>query len=250
MAYLQKGEPASAGLYLKRALALGGRRTASEEATLFGGLAIVSYADRDYAQAAEYGKKALLVKTEQAAPFGFITGPRAPGAREAEGRAAIPGRSRGRRQGLDVHGDYRAYARVLKRAKAATSISSRCWIGSSPPAPTSPASGLMQSAAYERLGDFDGAVLSAFKEAAGTARHTVLPDHRDIQSNLAALGRKLDDKSFNPDRKGKDALDAVRPSRVRTGLIASRLLDRERRRRPFEKYLLSPPVSSGSGYCR
>lgn len=237
MVYLQKGDPASAGPYLKRALALGERgRSASEQATLFGGLAIVSYSNQDYAQAVEYGKKALQVKSEQAAPFGFITG-RALLAqdRQKEALEYLDGAWTKASTSMSSE-DYRAYARALEAAgRSADLIAVLDRFEAS--SPYEPGLGLMQSAAYERLGDFDGAVLCAFKEAQygeayGAARAS------DIQKNLAVLGRKLDDRRFNPDGKGKAALEAVSAFARKDWTAASRLLEQRDAAKPFEKYLL------------
>jgi hypothetical protein len=94
----------------------------------------------------------------------------------------------------------------------------------------------MQSAAYERLGDLDAAVLSAFKEAEyGNAYGA--SKSADIQNNLAALGRKLDDKTFNPAGKGKTALEAVTAFARRDWMAAARLLEQGNGTGSFEKYL-------------
>ncbi len=236
MLCLQKGDPGSAAPYLQRAYVLAGNRIKGpEKATLYGGLAIVSYSRGDYSNAAEYGRKALSVKIEEAAPFGFITGR----ALLAEGRQkealgyfdtawAVAKAS------MSME-DYRAYARSLESAGryADLVVLLDSYEASYP---YEPGFGLMQSAAYERLGDFDAAVLSAFKEveygnAYGASKSA------DIQSNLAALGRKLDDKTFNPAGKGKTVLEAVTAFARQDWIAAARLFEKRNGTGSFERYL-------------
>src|SRR5271169_7116236 len=117
MLCLKKGDPDSAAPFLQRAHTLAGNRVeAAEKATLYGGLAIVSYSRGDYSNAVEYGRKALSVKTDEAASFGFITG-----------RALLAeGKQKDAMQYFDIAWtsarasmsmeDYRAYARSLESA--------------------------------------------------------------------------------------------------------------------------------------
>lgn len=237
MLCLQKGDPASAAPYLQRAYALAGNRMkASDKATLYGGLAIVSYSRGEYANAVEYGRKALSVKTDDAAPFGFITG-RALLAQDKQKEALeyFDAAWASAKASMSME-DYRAYARSLESAGRHADLVA---VLDSYEAsyPYEPGLGLMQSAAYERLGDFDAAVLSAFKEAEyggayGAARTT------DIQNNLLALGRKLDDKTFNPAGKGKTALEAVTAFARRDWIAAARVLEQRNGNGSFERYLL------------
>jgi len=237
MLCLQKGDPGSAAPYLQRAYVLAGNRTkASERATLYGGLAIVSYSRGEYANAVEYGKKALSVKTVDAAPFGFITA-RALLAEDKQKEALeyFDAAWAKAKASMSME-DYRAYARSLESAGRHADLVA---VLDSYEAsyPYEPGLGLMQSAAYERLGDFDAAVLSAFKEAEyggayGAARTS------DIRNNLAALGRKLDDKTFNPAGKGKIALEAVIAFAGQDWTTAARLLEQRNGAGTFEKYLV------------
>jgi len=236
MLCLQKGDPGSAAPYLQRAYALAGNRIKGpEKATLCGGLAIVSYSRGDYSNAVEYGRKALSVKTDEAAPFGFITGR----ALLAEGKHKeameyFDDAWASARASMSME-DYRAYARSLesagRHADLVTVLDSY-----EASYPYEPGLGLMQSAAYERLGDLDAAVLSAFKEAEyGNAYGASKP--ADIQNNLAALGRKLDDKTFNPAGKGKTALEAVIAFARRDWTAAARLFKKRNGTGAFENYL-------------
>jgi hypothetical protein len=236
MLCLEKGDPGSAAPYLQRAYVLAGNRIKGpEKATLFGGLAIVSYSRGDYANAVEYGRKALSVKVDEAAPFGFITGR----ALLAEGRQKdalqyFDAAWASARPSMSME-DYRAYARSLESAGRHADLVAvlDSYEGLYP---YEPGLGLMQSAAYERLGELDAAVLSAFKEAEyGNAYGASRP--ADIQNNLAALGRKLDDKTFNPAGKGKTALGAVTSFARRDWIAAVRLLEKRRGTGAFERYL-------------
>jgi len=236
MLCLQRGDPGSAAPYLQRAHTLAGNRIrASEKATLYGGLAIVSYSRGDYSNAVEFGRKALSVKIDEAAPFGFITG-RALLAQgnQKEALEYFDAAWASAKASMSME-DYRAYARSLESAGRHADLiavldSYEAWY------PYEPGLGLMQSAAYERLGDLDAAVLSAFKEAEygsayGAARTA------DIQNNLAALGRKLDDKTFNPAGRGRSALEAVTAFARRDWIAAARLFERRNGTGTFEKYL-------------
>jgi hypothetical protein len=237
MLYLQAGDPLSAGPYLQRAAALGARRAKpSEKATLFGGLAIVSYAKGEYLNAAEFGKKALAVKTDDAAPFGFITG-RALLAlnKRQEALEYMDGAWTKARPSMSME-DYRAYARVLEsegRDKDLIAVLDSFEASY----PYEPGLGLMQSAAYERVGDLDGSVFAAFKEAEyatayGASRIS------DVQKNLVALHKKLDDKAFNPTGAGKATLEAVSAFAHGAWADAARLLDQRNGSGTFERYLL------------
>jgi hypothetical protein len=184
----------------------------------------------------DYGRKALSVKTDDAAPFGFITG-RALLAQDKQKEALeyFDAAWASARASMSME-DYRAYARSLESAGRHADLVA---VLDSYEAsyPYEPGLGLMQSAAYERLGDFDAAVLSAFKEAEyggayGAARAA------DIQNNLLALGRKLDDKAFNPAGKGKTALEAVTAFARRDWIAAARVLEQRNGSGSFERYLL------------
>ena len=236
MLCLQKGDPGSAAPYLQRAYALmGNRATGPEKATLYGGLAIVAYSRGDYSQAAEYGRKALSVKVDEATPFGFITArallaqgkpKEALGYFDNAWASAKPSMARE---------DYRAYARSLESAgRNADLIAVLDSYEAS--YPYEPGLGLIQSAAYERLGDLDAAVLSAFKEAEyGNAYGA--SKSADIQNNLTALGRKLNDKAFNPEGKGRGALEAVTAFAHRDWPAAARLFEQRDGSGSFERYL-------------
>ena len=208
MLYLQAGNPSSAAPYLERAQALAARRIPpSERATLYGGLAIVSYSRGDYQKAVEFGKKALEGKAKEAPPFGFIVG-RALLAQDKQ-KEALPYLDTAwaaAKPSMSAE-DYRAYARALEAASRDQDLVAVLDSYEST-YPYEPGLGLMQSAAFERLGDFDASVLAAFKEAeyasAYGASHT-----SDIQKNLVAIGRKLDDKAFNPSGAGRATLEAA-----------------------------------------
>jgi hypothetical protein len=242
---LQNGDPVSAGPYLSRALTLsGGRRTASEISTLYGGLAIVAYANRDFPKSVEFGKKALNEKTPEADPFGFITG-RALLAQNKQKEALeyLDAAWAKARPSMSPE-DYRAYARALEAAgRSADVVAVLAAFEAS--YPYEPGLGLMQSAAYERLGDFDAAVLCAFKEAEyGTAYGASRA--ADVKKNLGALGRKLDDKVFNPSGKGKTALAAVSAFARKDWKTAGQQFEQRKGMDPFEKYmLLSAYIEAG-----
>ncbi len=235
--YLQKGDPVSAEPFLRRARALAGAAiTPSEKATLLGGLAIVSYARGEYAQAVQLGRQALSVQADESAVFGFITG-RALLA-EGKNKEALEcfDTAWGKAKASMVREDYRAYARVLESAgRYADLIAVLDSYEES--FPYEPGLGLMQSEAYEHLGDFDGAVLSAFKEAEYGAAYGAARSS-DIQKNLAALGRKLDDKAFNPVGKGKAVLQAVTAFAREDWTAAAKVLEERQGTQIFEKYLL------------
>ena len=235
--YLQKGDPISAEPFLRRAQALAGAAiTPSEKATLFGGLAIVSYARGEYPQAVQLGRQALSVQADESAVFGFITGR----ALLAEGRNTEAleyfGVAWGKAKASMVREDYRAYARALESVGRDADLIP---VLDSYEAlfPYEPGLGLMQSEAYEHLGDFDGAVLSAFKEAEYGAAYGAARSS-DIQKNLAALGRKLDDKTFNPVGKGEAVLRAVTAFVREDWTTAATVLEERRGTQTFEKYLL------------
>ncbi len=237
MLCLQKGDPGSAAPYLQRAYALAGNRMkTSDRATLYGGLAIVSYSRGEYPKAVEYGRKALSVKTDAAAPFGFITG-RALLAEDKQKEALeYLDAAWGKAKASMSMEDYRAYARVLESAGRYSDLVAV--LDSYESAyPYEPGLGLMQSAAYERLGDFDSAVLTAYKEAEYGGAYGAAKV-KDIQNNLLALGRKLDDKAFNPAGKGKSALEAVTAFARQDWSTAARLLEQRNGTGTFEKYLL------------
>jgi len=235
--YLQQGGPALAAPYLERALTLAGRSTtASDRATLYGGLAIVAYSRGDFPKAVEYGKKALDVKVGEAPAFGFITG-RALLAqdKQKEALAYLDAAWAVARASMSAE-DYRAYARALE--SSGRNLDLIAVLDSYESAfPYEPGLGLMQSAAYERLGDFDASVLAAFKEAEyatayGASRGTY------IQGNLSAIRKKLDDKEFNPTGAGKSALDAVTAFAGSDWAGAERMFERRAGSGTFEKYLL------------
>jgi len=236
MLRLQKGDPDSAAPYLQRAYALAGNRVqGAEKATLYGGLAIVSYSRGDYSNAVEYGRTALSVKVAVAAPFGFITGRAllAEG-KQKEAMEYFDAAWTSAKDSMCME-DYRAYARLLEAAGRHADLVAvlDSYEGTYP---YEPGLGLMQSAAYERLGDLDAAVLAAFKEAEyGSAYGASKP--AEIQSNLSALGRKLDDTAFNPSGKGKAALEAVTAFARRDWISAARLLEKRNWTGAFERYL-------------
>jgi tetratricopeptide (TPR) repeat protein len=245
MLYLQGGDPNSAAPYLERALALAGRGARpSDKATLYGGLAIVSYSRGDYPKAAELGQEAVKVKANEAAPFGFITG-RALLAQDKQKEALeyLDAAWKAAKPFMSAE-DYRAYARALESAGRNRDLITV--LDSYEAAyPYEPGLGLMQSAAYERLGDLDSSVLAAFKEAEyATAYGASRP--ADIQNNLAAIGKKLDDKAFNPSGSGTSALEAVSAFARGDWAAAERLFARRGGTGTFEKYLfLSARIEGG-----
>jgi tetratricopeptide (TPR) repeat protein len=237
MLMLQRGDPLSAEPFLKRAESLAGRRiNPSERATLLGGLAIVFYARGEYAQAVDYGKKALSVRTDEADVFGFITARALLGEGKSEEAIEYFDAAWRKARASMTREDYRAYAHELASAERYADLVSvldsyeSCY-------PYEPGLGLMQSEACERLGDFDGAVLAAFKEAEyGAAYGAAKP--LEIQKNLANLGRKLEDKTFNPEGKGKTALLAISAFAKKDWQTALTVLESRRGAQIFEKYLL------------
>jgi hypothetical protein len=237
MLHLQRGDPISAEPYLKRAETLAGTKiSASERATLFGGLAIASYAHGEYAKAEEYGRKALAVKADEAAAFGFITGRALIGERKDKEALELFDAAWAKARAAMVKEDYRAYARALdatgRNADLVAVLDSY-----EASYPYEPGSGLMQSAAYERLGDFDASVYAAFKEAEyGRAFGAMAAP--DILKNLAAIGRKLDDRTFNPAGKGEFALEVVSAFARDDWAVVVGLLEKRGSTGPFEKYLL------------
>jgi hypothetical protein len=245
MFYLQNADPASAGPYLKRALALAGSRmSASQKATTFGGLAIVSYASRDYLQAERDGRTALAVKTDDAAPFGFITGRAllAQG-RQKEALELLDAAWSKAKTSMSME-DYRAYARALETAGRSADVVSVLDAYEST-FPYEPGLGLIQSAAWEKLGDLDAAVFCAFKEAEYGAAYGA-SKASDIRKNLLALEKKLDDRSFNPSNKGKSALAAVSAFARGDWAASERLLEKRGGAGNFERYLLiSARIESG-----
>ena len=244
MLYLQKGDPISAGPYLKRAETLARNRiTPSERATLFGGLAIVSYANGEYSRAVEYGRKALSVKADEAAAFGFITARALLAVGKQKEAIEIFDSAWATAKTSMAREDYRAYARALAVSGRYADLI-KVLDAYETSYPYEPGLGLMQSDAYERLGDFDAAVFAAFKEAEyGRAYGAAQPT--DIQKNLAALGRKLDDLTFNPTGKGKKALQGVLAYAREEWLAAARLLEVHSGATVFENYLfLSARIES------
>jgi hypothetical protein len=236
MLFLQKGDARSAEPFLKRAQALARRIHPSDQATLFGGLAIVAYAHGDYRQAADWGKKATAVKAREAAPFGFITA-RALLAQDKKKEALDCFDAAWEKAKASMaREDYRSYARTLESAGRYADLIT-VLDGFEASYPYEPGLGLMQSEAYERIGNFDGAVFAAFKEAEygkayGAAKSS------DIQKNLVALGRRLDDKAFNPEGKGKSALQAVSAFAREDWAVALGILKDRTDPLTFEKYVL------------
>ncbi len=247
--YLQQGIPSAAAPYLERALSLARHARAPDRATLFGGLAIVFYSRSDYTKAVDYGRRALDVKTLESAPFGFITGRAllAQG-KQKEALVYLDAAWAAARSSMSAE-DYRAYARALESAGRNRDLVAALDAYEST-SPYEPGLGLMQSAAYERLGDLDASVLAAFKEAEYAVAYGA-SQPSDIQKNLAAIGRKLDDKSFNPSGAGKSALEAVtafaRGDWARAErLFAARILAARNGSTVFERYLLlSARIESG-----
>jgi hypothetical protein len=234
--YLQQGSPSAAAPYLERAFSLARGIKASERATLLGGLAIVSYSRGDYPKTLEYAQKALAIKTPEAAPFGFIAG-RALLAQEKQKEALVllDAAWAAAKPTMSAE-DYRAYARALE-ATARNKDLIAVLESYESAFPYEPGLGLMQSAAYERLGDLDASVLTAFKEAEyaiayGASRPA------DVQKNLAAIGKRLDDKSFNLSGAGKSALEAVTAFGCGDWARAERLLEARNGSTTFERYLL------------
>jgi hypothetical protein len=237
MLLLQKGDPLSAEPFLKRAETLAGRGIKpSERATLLGGLAIVSYARAEYGQAVAYGNKALSVKAEEAAVFGFITARALLGEGKSKEALECFDAAWKKARASMTREDYRAYARQLASAGRYADLASVLDSYESS-YPYEPGLGLMQSEAYEHLGDFDAAVIAAFKEAEyGAAYGAARPS--DIQKNLATLGRKLEDKTFNPEGKGRTALVAVSAFARQDWKAALSVLEERQGASTFEKYLL------------
>ena len=234
--YLRRGNPGAAGPYLERALTLAKRTTPPERATLFGGLAVVCYSRADYTGAVEYGQKALAIKTPESAAFGFITG-RALLAQEKEKEAlGLLDAAWAAAKSTMSADDYRAYARALESAGRNQDLIA-VLDSYETSFPYEPGLGLMQSAAYEHLGDFDSSVLAAFKEAEYATAYGASRSS-DIQKNLAAIGKKLEDKSFNPSGKGKSALEAVTAFARGDWASAERLLEQRAGTNAFERYLL------------
>jgi hypothetical protein len=237
MLYLQKGDPGSAAPFLERARTVAGKNiTSGDRSTLFGGMAIVAYSKGEYAKAIEYGKKALAVEVDGSPAFGFITA-----------RAFLAQNKQ--KEALDYFDvawqrskssmtpeDYRAYARALESADRSQDLVA-VLANYEESFPYEPGIGLMQSSAYERMGDFDAAVLAAFKEAEYASAYGA-SRASDIQTNLLAIGRKLDDKKFNPSSKGKSALEAVKAFARRDWASAERLFKERSGTSAFEKYLL------------
>jgi len=243
--YLQQGNPVAAAPYLERALSLARGIKASDRATLYGGLAIVSYSRGDYPKAVDYGRTALDVRAPESAPFGFITG-RALLAQDKlkEALACLDAAWTAAKSSMSPD-DYRAYARALEAAGRDGDLVAVLDSYQSS-FPYEPGLGLMQSAAYERLGDLDESVLAAFKEAEyatayGASRAS------DVQKNLAAIGKKLGDKSFNPSGSGTSAWEAVTAFAKGDWIAAQRLLGRLPGSSAFEKYLLlSSRIEAGN----
>jgi hypothetical protein len=235
--YLQKGEPGSAAPFLERARTVAGKSiTPGDKATLLGGLAIISYSRGEYSQAANYGKEALATEVDGSPAFGFITA------------RAFLAQNR-QREALDYFDvawqrskssmtpeDYRAYARALESSDRSQDLVA-VLATYEESFPYEPGIGLMQSSAYERMGDFDAAVLAAFKEAEYASAYGA-SRASDIQTNLLTIGRKLDDKKFNPSGKGKSALEAVKAFARRDWARAERLFKERSGTGAFEKYLL------------
>jgi tetratricopeptide (TPR) repeat protein len=235
--YLQSGDPGSAAPFMERARTLAGRHIKpADKATLYGGLAIISYSRGDYKQAVEYGKEALATKADEAAVFGFITGRAFLGLdKQREALQYLDAAWEKSKSSMSME-DYRAYARALESAGRHRDLV-RVLDSYEASFPYEPGTGLMQSAAYERLGDFDASVLAAFKEAeyatAYGASHA-----SDIQKNLRAIGQKLDDKTFNPSGAGKSTLEAVSAYAHGDWTLAERLFEKRGGTAPFERYLL------------
>ena len=236
MLYLQRGEPDAAAPFLERARTLSGRHiTPADNATLCGGLAIVFYARGEYAKAVKFGKEALATRADEAAAFGFITG-RALLAQDKQQEALeyMDAAWKRSKPSMSME-DYRAYGRALESAGRNQDLVT---VLDSYEAsfPYEPGTGLMQSAAYERLGDLDASVIAAFKEAEyaiayGASRAA------DVRKNLLAIGRKLDDKTFNPSGAGKSALEAVSAFARADWTLAEGLFEQRNGTWSFERYM-------------
>jgi tetratricopeptide (TPR) repeat protein len=205
---LGKGDTFSAEPFLKRAADLFGRGSDKDKkASTYGGLALIAYSRGDYKKAEEFGRKAMAVGAPKARGFGFITARSLLGQGKGDEAMKLFDASwADERDGLS-RDDYRAYARTLQSAGRNADLV-KVLDAYQATFAYEPGSGLMQSSAFESLGDFDSAVFAAFKEVEyGRAFGVVSAS--DVKKNLAALEKKLDDKSFNPEGKGKAALEIV-----------------------------------------
>ena len=107
--------------------------------------------------------------------------------------------------------------------------------------------GLAESLLLEKLGRIEESIVAAFKELEYQRYRGGVPEAL-IQDNLAKLSRKLDDRQWNPEGRGKALVEALRRYSRREWVEAARALERpspalERR---FGRYLLlSARLESG-----